>query len=274
MRCIARTLCMLALSAGGPGAHAGAAGLPLWEVGVAGGVGRVSDYPGAAQAHTRSIMLPMLIVRGPVWRIDADGVRGRLFASHDWEADLSATAAFNAKDNQARSGMADLDYLFGLGPQLVYKGWSDRPGRPTLHLKLRALMSTDGRRIDRRGTSFDPELRWQLVPPGPPHVDLTLWLQASWASAGLQRYFYEVGAVDVTPARGLHAARAGYLGTEAGLTWTQRPRPGWSWFATARARSLHGAANLASPLLESRRDFSLGIGFAWTPWRSRTLVTD
>lgn len=250
------------------------ADLPRWEAGLAGGVGRVSDYPGADRSHTRSIVLPVLILRGPVLRIDAEGVRGRLFASPDWEADLSATAAFNAQGNDARQGMPDLDYLFGVGPQLVYKGWSGRRGGPSLHLKLRALMSTDGRRIDRRGTSFDPELRWRLRPAGPAGADLTLWLQASWASAGLQRYFYEVDAASATAERPLYAARAGYLGTEAGVTWTQRPGPAWSWFATARARALQGATNRASPLFKDRSDLSLGIGVIWTPWRSRYTVAE
>ena len=53
-------------------------GRPLWEVGLAAGVGRVPDYPGADRSHTRGIVLPYAVYRGPVFRVDEGGVRGRV----------------------------------------------------------------------------------------------------------------------------------------------------------------------------------------------------
>ena len=249
-------------------------GLPLWEAGLAGGLGRVSDYPAADQAHLRGIVLPVLIYRGKVLRVDQSGIRGRLFASAQWEADVSATAAFNAQDNSARAGMPGLDYLFGIGPQAVYKGLQQRSGGPTLHLKLRALMSTDLRRVDARGYSFDPELRWRASAPPWLGGDLTLWLQPTWASRTLHRYFYEVTPGQATPTRPAYTARAGYLGSEAGVTLVRRPEPTWSWFVTARFMSLHGSANTASPLFRDRGNLNIGAGIVWTPWRSSVTVAD
>jgi outer membrane protein len=247
---------------------------PRWEAGLAAGGGRVADYPGSDQTHTRGIVLPVFIYRGPVLRIDNGSIRGRFVSTPDWEFDLSATAAFNARNNEARQGMRGLDYLFGVGPQWVYKGWQARSGGPSVHLKFRALMSTDLKRIDQRGVSFDPELRWRLSPLAGSPDALTLSLQPTWASRELQRYFYEVPASDATATRPAYVARAGYLGTDVAATWTGRPARSLSWFVTARAMSLHGAANEASPLLRDKTNVSVGAGLVWTPWRSAESVPD
>jgi outer membrane scaffolding protein for murein synthesis (MipA/OmpV family) len=248
------------------------AGRPKWEAGIAAGGGYVPDYPGAAQSHGRAIVVPMVIYRGPVLRIDQGGVRGRLFASPDWELDLTASAAFNARNNDARQGMSDLDYLFGAGPQLIYKGWTHADRGTTLHLKARALMSTDFHRIDPRGGTVDVELRWRERPWAGSPATLTLSMQPTWATRELQRYFYEVEPRDATPLRPAWTARAGYLGTEFAATVTHRQGPTLSWFVTGRAMALHGAANTASPLLRDRSNFSVGAGLVWTPWQSRERV--
>jgi outer membrane scaffolding protein for murein synthesis (MipA/OmpV family) len=248
--------------------------LPRWEVGLAAGVARVPDYPGAARASTRGIVLPVLIYRGPVLRVDDGGIRGRVFNSADWSLDLSATGAFNAKADGLRQGMPALDYLFGIGPQAVYKGWLQQGAGPSLHLKLRALMSTDLQRIDARGFSLDPELRWRLPAIAGTPATLTLSLQPTWASRPLHRYFYEVPATAATATRPAFDARPGYLGTGIGATLSDRPARNLSWFVSARVMSLHGAANTASPLLRERSNLSLGAGVVWTPWRSRDSAAD
>ena len=245
----------------------GAPAAPRWEAGLAAGGGYLSDYPGAGQSHLRGVAVPVLFYRGPILRIDQSGIRGRFLNTPDLELNLSATAAFDARNNEARAGMPDLDYLFGIGPQLIYKGLHAF-GAPALHLKLRALMSTDLRRIDERGFSIDPELRWRFRPlAGSPGV-LTVSLESTFASRGLMKYFYAVEPGQATATRPAYAARAGYLGSEATLTWSRRLSPSLRWFVSARGQSLHGAANAASPLLRSRFDFGAGAGLVWTPWRS------
>ena len=137
---------------------------PKWEAGLVLGGGWINDYPGADRNHVRSLVAPFLIYRGPVWRVDRDGIRSRLFANPDLELDLAASAAFNARHSDAREGMPALDYLFGVGPQLVYKGWRQQWGSPELRLKARALVSTDFRHVDGRGAALDAEVRWRIQP--------------------------------------------------------------------------------------------------------------
>lgn len=250
------------------------AGLPLWEAGLATGAGYVPDYPGADRYRTRGAVLPVFTYRGTVLRIDGGSIRGRLARTPDWELDLSATGAFNASNNALREGMPALDYLFGVGPQAVYKGLRTWPGQPTLHLKLRALMSTDFKHIDGRGFSLDPELRWRMRQVAGTPASLSFSLQPTWASRSLHAYFYQVNPTEATTNRPAYKARGGYLGTEAAVTLSHRPQRDLSWFVTARLMSLHGAANTGSPLLRERSNVALGAGLVWTPWRSSSTAVD
>jgi len=248
---------------------------PRWEAGFALGGGRLADYPGADQSHWRVLAAPVLIYRGPILRVDRDGIRGRLLKTSDFELDLSASAAFNVHNNDARQGMPDLDYLFGFGPQLIYKGLRGSDGNgPTLHLKTRALMSTDFHRIHGRGMDIVPEVRWRWAGLPMPQTALSLAIGPTWASRGLNQYFYEVEPSQATPTRPAYAARAGYLGTDATLTLVGQRSSTLSWFVSARAMSLHGSANADSPLLRRDMNFSVGAGVLWTPWQSQARASD
>lgn len=266
------SLCLVVAACAANAQSSESTGLPVWELGVAGGGGRVADYPGAGQSHTRGLVAPVFIYRGRVLRIDGGSIRGRLLDAPDWELDLSATGAFNARDNELRRGMPGLDWLFGVGPQLVYKGWVKNGSGPSLHLKTRALFSTDFKGVETRGASFDPELRWRIPSQALPRATWSLSVQPNWASRELHRYFYEVAPAYATAERPAYAARSGYLGTEFGLTLLRRERASLSWFVAARAMSLRGAANEGSPLLRDKTQLNLGLGVVWTPWHSTARV--
>jgi outer membrane scaffolding protein for murein synthesis (MipA/OmpV family) len=255
-------------------ADANAAGRPKWEAGVALGGGSFNDYPGADQNHLRGLVAPVLVYRGPVLRVDREGIRGRLFNDADIELDIAASAAFDARNSRAREGMPRLDYLFGLGPQLVYRGLRAQWGSPTLHLKMRALMSTDFRAVHGRGVALDPEVRWHFKPASIPRSALSFGVQPTWATRPLMRYFYTVEPAQASAARPAYEARAGYLGTELNLLLTRRESASLAWFATVRGMALQGAANAASPLLRDKSTLSLGAGIVWTPWHSEARAAD
>ena len=251
----------------------------LWEAGLALGGGWVSDSPGADQSLGRGLVVPYLSYRGPMLRIDREGISGRMVNNRDFELDFTASAAFNARDSDARQGMPALDYMFGLGPQLIYKGLRNEWGSPTLRLKVRALASTDLHSLQGRGVMVDPELRWRfssiaVSPFGGGPAALNLGLQPIWASRAASQYFYQVEPAQAKAGRPAYAARAGYLGTELSLGLSGRQSDSLSWFVSARGMSLHGAANSASPLLRSQTNYSVGAGLIWTPWRSEARAAD
>lgn len=267
------SLPLAAQSAGGPSDDPH--GRPLWEAGAVAGGGLFSDYPGADQAHRRGLLAPVFVYRGPILRVDQEGVRGRLLQRSDVELDLTASGAFNARDNEARHGMPDLDYLFGIGPQLIYKGLHALPGRPTLHIKGNAVMSTDFHDLHQRGVTLDTELRWRWQGlGGTPGSNLTLGIEPTWASRALQAYFYEVAPAYATPDRPAYAARAGYFGTTLKAAYSQRISDSTTWFVAFRGMALQGAANRDSPLMRRDASIALGAGIVWTPWRSQARVDE
>lgn len=242
---------------------------PRWEAGVVAGAAHLPDYPGADESHNRGLVAPIIVYRGPVLRVDQQGIRGRLLNNANLEFDITASGAFNARDNRARAGMPDLDYLFGVGPQLVYKGWDAWPGAPRVHLKVTAMGSTNFRHLHGRGFEFDPELRWRFTPAAlGAGSTLILSLQSSWASAPLQRYYYQVDPEYATSWRPAYDAKAGYLGSEARVAYNKHLSDTLGWFVAARAMTLAGAANADSPLLRSKTNYGVGVGVVWTPWQS------
>lgn len=239
-----------------------------WQAGVVLGVARMPDYPGAARSQTRGLLLPMLIYRGPVLRVDEQGVRGQLRDTGLWSFELSATAALDARGSPDRSGMPDLGYQLGVGPQWIYKGLLGRGDGPTLHLKARGHLSSDGHTVHGQGLSLQPELRWVRPWGGDPSLRLTASLQSTWATRPQGRQFYGVDDSQARIDRPAFQARAGYHGTDATLSLTHRLAPGLSWFATVQLNDLHGAANRDSPLLRRTTQLTTGAGLVWTPWRS------
>ena len=100
---------------------------PLLEAGVFGGGGWIPDYPAAGQNHLRGLALPYVLYRGEVLRSDDRGVRGRFYRKDDLEFSLSFGGALGARsrDNRAREGMPNLDYLGEVGPALRWVAWRD-----------------------------------------------------------------------------------------------------------------------------------------------------
>ena len=134
---------------------------PLFELGVAGGVGYVPDYPAAGQNHFNGIALPFPIYRGDFIRSDSKGLlRGRLIHSQNFELDVSFSGSLDADsdDNDARRGMPDLDYMAEVGPRLQWTfARAARWARMDLELPVRAVFSTDFSSVEHRGFLIEPQ---------------------------------------------------------------------------------------------------------------------
>lgn len=153
---------LLAAASSLPAAAETPAPLPVVEAGVFGGGALLPDYPAAGQPHVRGLVLPWLIYRGEPLRSDERGLRGRVWRSRDLEFTLNANGAAGSRsrDNRAREGMPDLDWLGEIGPALRWVAWRSTPGttRLTLETPLRAVFSTDFCGVTYRGYVLAPEL--------------------------------------------------------------------------------------------------------------------
>jgi MipA family protein len=251
---------------------------PLWELGGVIGAGYLPDYPAAGQSHFQWAALPLLVYRGEILRAGDKGlVRGRLYRSERVEFDISLSGSFptDADDNNARQGMADLDWLGEVGPRLqITLARAAKDAKIDLELPIRAVLSTDFSSIEHQGFIFAPELAYQNDNFMGKGIELKLGLSLDFASEGLADYFYEVPSSFVTSTRSVYNAKAGYMGARLQLSAYKPITDRWRVFAGINGEFHHGAANKSSPLFLSTRNVGLGFGVIWSLWQSDARVTE
>jgi outer membrane scaffolding protein for murein synthesis (MipA/OmpV family) len=244
---------------------------PLWEVGVGGFWGWLPDYPAASEYTARSIAVPYLVYRGEYWRVGDEDDRGavsrRLLKNDRFELDLTFSAAFpvDSGDNDARDGMPDLDYLFGIGPQLIFK-LINEPGRRKLNLNLqtRAVYSTDFSSLKHQGYVFNPKLNYTQEHITDLDLEVSARLGPIFATEKMMDYFYQVGPEFATFERPAYNAKAGYLGSYLTLGVTKRFNSRFRLFVGTQIGIHNSAANTDSPLFEDELNLSIFSAFSWT----------
>jgi len=254
---------------------------PLWELGVGAFSGWLPDYPAAGQNTVRTIAVPVPIYRGEIWRVGGEenrgAVSGRFFKNNRFEFDVTLSGAFpvDSGSNNARRDMPDLDFLFGIGPQLIFK-LINEPGHRKLNLNLqaRAVYSTDFSSVDSRGYVFNPKLNYTRE-----HVsdlDLKVFTSAGpvFASEKLMDYFYQVDPEFVTPTRPAYDADAGYLGSNITLGVSKRFNSRFRLLLGTRLGIHTGATNDDSPLFKDELNLSVFTAFMWSIFQSEELAPE
>lgn len=254
---------------------------PLWELGFGGGLLDVPDYPGSEQRRARGLVLPYVVYRGDILRI-GDGQSARVVAAEGRRSELSLSfdAAFdaNSEKNRARQGMEDLDYLFEVGPQWLYRAAefrSEQHGRGELHLSLqaRAVLSTDLESLSHRGHVVEPMLRYRHYGLLSEALDLTISLRPVWANRELQGYFYDVPEADARDDRPAYHAESGYFGTHLNFYATWHLSEKFRLFGGLQTLWQDGNVNRDSPLFRDSAGVGVGAGFIWSVLESERTVT-
>jgi outer membrane protein len=254
---------------------------PLWEFGVGGGAGEVANYPASSERNFIALAAPYLVYRGDIFRLGGGGgIRAVVVEESDFEVDLSFGGAFSAdsEDNSARDGMPELDFLFEVGPQFIYKvkDYSfDGGGNARLNARLqtRAVFSTDFGRLDQRGYVIEPTLSYQQRGVLFDKTSFNISFSASYASEKLHDYFYQVSPNFATDARDEFDAKGGYLGSEVSLGFSFPIAKNARGFFGGSAQFHKGAANEDSPLYEDDVTFSVAAGFVWRLYESDTKAS-
>jgi len=249
---------------------------PLWELCVVGGGIYAPDYPAADKNTLRGLALPYVIYRGDILRLGSDSIAKGVFIDNDYtELNVSLEASFNANsnDNNARRGMPDLDYLGEIGPQLKIKFGELYGGKTELQLPVRAVVSTDFSRFDRRGYLFNPKFYYQRQNIFNSGITINSSIGSSFATKELHQYFYRVEPRFATATRPAYEADGGYLGSAitVGLSYdiTDRVRG----YVGGQAGYYGGAANEDSPLFRQKMNYSAHVGFTWSIFQSDTRVS-
>lgn len=249
---------------------------PLWEAGIGAITGAVADYPGSNQYRARGLPLPYFIYRGDIFRSDANGPRLQKSSGIvDWELSGGGNLSSNSRGG-VRSGMPTLDYLLEAGPKAkITLSKPTDTSRLALDVALRAAASTNfSSRFSSRGGIFAPDLAYEEQAILGSRWSGRVSLGAEFATAGLQRFYYEVGPEYARPGRPAYDARAGYLGSTLEFTAFRQLTTRFILFLALDVNNYDGAANVNSPLLRVRTDVGAIVGFAWSIKQSTRQVSD
>jgi len=263
--------CLIALFASV--AHAQEGKLPLWEAGVLSATALTPAYPGASERLWRATLLPFLIYRGDVLRVDRGGVEARVVKKDDFEIDVGFSGALPAssRDVAIRQGMEDLGTLLEFGPRAKITLNRPTPGsRVRLQLPVRAVLEFQGG-VRQQGVTFEPEISYEsrdLVPGWNMGTSVGLL----FADQRLADYFYGVAPRYATAARPAYSAQPGLLATRLAFNASTAISPDLRVLAAVRYDSYQGAANTGSPLMQSSNGVSLAAVLVWTLGRSTQMV--
>ena len=252
---------------------------PLWEAGVGGGAFSGPTYPGADDTTTQALFIPYVIYRGEVFSIgEESGVRAVAFANEKIEFDVSlgASLAADASEDDDREGMPDLDFLFEIGPQIIYhaaqaehKNWTSHFD---LKLRTRAIIATDLGSFKDQGFIVEPALVYELKSKRNRHMEIQLDIEIINGSTRLNEYLYDVDRQYALEGRPEYEAKAGYIGTELGLSVSIPVNPQLRLFGGFDVEFYDGAPNQDSHLFKDTMGYSGGLGLVYTFFESDERV--
>ena len=254
--------------------HAEQALRPLWELGAGAAVLSMPDYRGSDQQRVLALPIPYVVYRGEVIKIDREKIRGLLFKTEHLELDLSMNGSVpvRSSDNNARTGMPNLDPTIEIGPQLNILFLNNEKYRFTAHTPWRTVLAVDHGHTRNIGWLFNPALNLDIKDTGPDRGwNLGISGGPTWADSRYHDYFYGVQPEYATAARPAYQGKGGYSGTRLTLALSKR-YPQWWAGAFLRMDDLHGTAFEDSPLLRNKTSYMAGIGLSWVFARSEKWV--
>lgn len=248
--------------------------LPLWELGAFGlGVSQQA-YPGSDAQLSRSLVLPYLVYRGEYFRADRNTAGIRAVKTERFELDIGVAGSFASRADEvwARRGMSDLGTFVEFGPRLRWNlGQGPGGGRWRLELPLRGVFDlNDG--AAHRGMAFEPELKFQRrTQEG---WFYSAGLSAILADKKLARTLYAVDPAFALADRPAYAAQSGLVAWRVSASLSRELSRQWRVVGFGRIDSVGGAANEDSPLVRRNTGASVGIGLAYTLYRSQRSAAD
>lgn len=239
---------------------------PVYEIGAGMAGFELPDYAGSKNSQFRWFPFPYVIYRGEILRADDEGTRAKLNASKIFELGLSFGFNFPVESNQnaARMGMPDLDAVVGLGPQIMFRFFTDnQKHKLNLTFGLRAMASVNERvQSTQQGAVFEPSLAyWRYI--GSKKTILFFSVESEFGDSRYNNYFYRVAEAFATTDREAYEAKAGLIKNSliAGISHSFTPK--LNTFIGAFHNDLNHAANAQSPLVETRHNNGFLVGLFW-----------
>ena len=250
---------------------------PLWEAGFVTAAFSGPAYPAADDETTAAFISPYVIYRGDIFSVGDEGAfRALAFANDNVELDLSLGASLpaNSEDDADRADMPDLDFLFEIGPQLIWHAarhdFGQWQGDFDIKLRARSVISLGD--FDTKGFLFEPTFVYELKSKTRRHLSWQADLELLYGNDRLNCYFFEVADAYDTPSRPPYAAEAGYIGAEIGLGLSYPVNDNLRLFIGGNVELYDGAANQDSPLFKEDVAYSGGMVVVYSFYESQARV--
>lgn len=245
----------------------------MWELGLGGTAVHIPHYIGADDARDYALPFPYFVYHGKRWNVDRNFIYGKLLERGNLKVDLSlsGTPPVDSNDNDARTGMPDLDATGEIGPSIQYTLQHDDDTIWRLDLAIRKVISSDFSSVDDAGHTFSPQLyfsqRWQ-------NDDRSRWQWEStlgpvYADDRYHDFFYEVKPEFATSERPAYSPDGGFGGWRMATGLTRRHGNFWLG-AFVRYYDLSDAVFLDSPLVKREHSLLVGFAVAWILQSNKT----
>ena len=246
---------------------------PLWEVGFVSAAFSGPAYPAADDDTAAAFISPFVIYRGDIFSVGDEGAfRALAFSNDNVELDVSLGASLpaNSEDDADRADMPDLDFLFEIGPQLIWHAARHDYGKweGLFDVKLRARSVISLVDFDTQGFLLEPTFVYEWQSKTRRHLSWQADLELLYGNQRLNRYFFEVADGFDTPIRPLYAAEAGYMGAEIGLGLSYPVNDNLRLFIGGNVELYDGAANRESPLFKEDVAYSGGMVLVYSFYES------
>ena len=238
------------------------------DLGIGSGFASVPDYIGSDESSLFGLPFPYFKYESDRIKIDRRAARGTLFrlGRLSLEIDASGRIPVDSEENEARSGMPDLDLVLELGPAIKLDLWGEKKSETHVFLEwpIRAAASTDFNSVDSQGWLTEPKLllvnRWLRGRSGGWQLSTSAGIGVRWLSQENVNYFYSVDESFSTNERPSFSFQEDiYAGWQlrGGLSMKNQQ---WLLGAFTRMTFLSGSDLEESPLV--REDQSVEVGIA------------
>ncbi len=250
---------------------------PLFEWGLFLGHGKVADYPGSDEYRYVTLPAPYISYHGDIFQTDdQNGTRFRFIKDTNFDFDLSFGGSFptETNNNQARSGMPNLDWTLEVGPRLIYYFYRNpEVGNIRLGLPVRSAFSTNFSNLKNIGYLFAPTFQIDKYNFFNDNIDLYFGITVNYIDKGEADYFYKIAPEYQTATRSAYEARAGFLNWETSLgariEWDQKVI-----FVGAQYSDLSQSVNSPSYLQRTNQNVNYLVSIGWILFRSEEKAND
>ena len=206
------------------------------------------NYVGSNSTRILTLPVPHIRYRGEYFKIDENGITGKLFGVDGLRLELSVSGSLPASSDAdgVRKDMPNLDLTGEIGGRFVYVLYAKGVSLLELELPMRAVLSTDFSSVSYRGLLSNPQLKYSLR-----YKELVWTLRTGvvYADADYNNYFYGVKEEYVTPTRSFYEAKSGCGGFRNRIGVTYKKGNWWAGAFVAHY-DIRGATFKDSPLIE------------------------